>query len=58
MRNWSHLQRRLPGVACDCPRHLGEIVTLLVGFELYSADCALRSETDAALHQRLDEVTA
>ena len=45
-------------VACDCPRHLGEIVTLLVGFELYSADCALRSETDAALHQRLDEVTA
>ena len=45
-------------VACECPRHLAEIVTLLVGFELYSADCASRSETDAALHQHLHEVTS
>ena len=45
-------------VACECPRHLAEIVTLLVGFELYSADCASRSETDAALHRHLQEVTS
>ena len=45
-------------VACECPRHLAEIVTLLVGFELYSADCVSRSETDAALHRHFHEVTS
>jgi len=44
-------------VACECPRHLGEIVTLLVGFEKYSTECATRNQNDAALHHRLHEVT-
>jgi hypothetical protein len=42
---------------CECPRHLAEIVTLLVGFELYSAECAARIQADAALHRHLHEVT-
>ena len=45
-------------VACECPRHLAEIVTLLVGFELYSAECAARNRDDAALHRHLHEVTS
>ncbi len=44
-------------VACECPRHLGEIVTLLVGFENYSTECAARNQSDAALHRHLYEVT-
>jgi DNA-binding transcriptional MerR regulator len=45
-------------VDCECPRHLAEIVTLLVGFELYSAECAVHNEDDAALHRHLHEVTS
>lgn len=45
-------------VACECPRHLAEIVTLLVGFELYSAECTAQNEVDAALHRHLHEVTS
>jgi len=45
-------------VACECPRHLAEIVTLLVGFELYSTECAARNENDAALHRHLHAVTS
>ena len=45
-------------VACECPRHLAEIVTLLVSFELYSTECAARNQNDAALHRHLHEVTS
>lgn len=45
-------------VACECPRHLAEIVTLLVSFELYSTECATRNQNDAALHRHLHEVTS
>ena len=45
-------------VGCECPRHLAEIVTLLVGFELYSTECAARNQDDAALHRHLHEVTS
>ena len=40
-------------VACECPRHLAEIVMQLAGFERYSADCVSRSPADAALHRDL-----
>lgn len=45
-------------VACECPRHLTEIVTLLVGFERYSAECVSQNEADAALHHHLQDVTS
>lgn len=44
-------------VACECPRHLAEIVTLLVGFEQYSAECVSQNANDAELHRHLQEVT-
>ena len=43
-------------VACECPRHVAEIVMQLVGFERYSADCGSRSPADAVLHQHLSAV--
>jgi hypothetical protein len=43
-------------VACECPRHLAEIVQQLCGFERYSADCSSRSPADAALHEHLTQV--
>ena len=45
-------------VACECPRHLAEIVTLLVGFEQYSTECAAQNQKDAALHRHLLKVTS
>lgn len=40
-------------VACECPRHLAEIVMQLASFERYSGDCLSRSPVDAALHRHL-----
>ncbi len=40
-------------VACECPRHVAEIVLLLVHFERYSADCGARSPDEMALHRHL-----
>lgn len=45
-------------VACECPRHLAEIVLQLASFERYSADCGARSPDDAALHRELGALTA
>jgi len=44
-------------VLCECPRHLAEIVSLLVSFERYSAECTSSSPADAVLHRHLNEVT-
>ena len=43
-------------VACECPRHMAEIVMQLAGFERYSAECLARSPADAALHRHLAQV--
>ena len=45
-------------IACECPRHLAEIVTSLVAFEDYSRHCLSRSEEDRVLHERLGKGTA
>ncbi len=45
-------------VACECPRHVAELLMQLSHFEAYSADCALRSPADAALHAHLQQVAA
>ena len=44
-------------VACECPRHVVELVMLLGNFETYSAECVSRSPTDAALHGHLQRVS-
>ena len=43
-------------VACECPRHVAEIVMQLSAFETYSTDCTSRSPTDAQLHAYLADV--
>jgi hypothetical protein len=43
-------------VACECPRHVAELLVQLSQFEAYSAECAHRSPSDAALHDSLRRV--
>jgi MerR family transcriptional regulator, light-induced transcriptional regulator len=45
-------------VACECPRHVAELLVQLAHFERYSAECENRSPADAALHAYLGQVTA
>ena len=40
-------------VACECLRHMAEIVAQLAGFERYSQDCTSAGPADAALHRHL-----
>jgi MerR family transcriptional regulator, light-induced transcriptional regulator len=43
-------------IACECLRHLADIVTQLAGFERYSHDCVSTSPADTVLHQHLSRV--
>lgn len=45
-------------VACECPRHVAELLTQLSYFERYSAECENRGAADAALHAYLRQVAA
>jgi DNA-binding transcriptional MerR regulator len=43
-------------IACECPRHIAELLMQLSHFEAYSADCESRSPADASLHAYLNQV--
>lgn len=45
-------------LACECPRHLADIVMQLSAFERYSSECMLRTPSDAVLHSYLASVSA
>jgi MerR family transcriptional regulator, light-induced transcriptional regulator len=45
-------------VACECPRHVTELLVQLSHFEAYSAECEHRSAADAELHAYLGRVAA
>jgi MerR family transcriptional regulator, light-induced transcriptional regulator len=45
-------------IACECPRHVAELLVQLSHFEAYSAECRHRSAADAELHAYLQQVTA
>jgi hypothetical protein len=45
-------------IACECPRHVAELLVQLSHFEAYSAECEHRSPEDAELHAYLHQVTA
>ncbi|MFA9216163.1 MAG: MerR family transcriptional regulator, partial [Sphingomonadaceae bacterium] len=47
-----------PALACECPRHIAELLLQLANFETYSAGCATDSPADAALHASLQRVAA
>ena len=45
-------------IACECPRHVAELLAQLSHFEAYSADCEHRNSADAELHAYLRHVAA
>ena len=45
-------------IACECPRHVTELLMQLSRFEAYSAECEHRSAADAVLHAYLRQVAA
>ena len=45
-------------MACECPRHVAELLMQLSSFEVYSADCENLSPADAELHGYLHRVAA
>ncbi|MBC7378111.1 MAG: MerR family transcriptional regulator [Burkholderiaceae bacterium] len=45
-------------IACECPRHVAELLMQLSHFEAYSAACANRHLADAQLHAYLQQVAA
>jgi len=45
-------------MACECPRHVAELLAQLSHFEAYSAECEHRSAADAELHAYLRQVAA
>ena len=44
-------------ILCECPRHVAEIIALLVSFEQYSQECLNKSTEDAHLHAYLHSVS-
>lgn len=47
-----------PTIACECPRHLADLITGLSAFERYSAECEGRFPADAAVHESLRRTAA
>lgn len=45
-------------IACECPRHVAELLAQLSHFEAYSAECENRNAADAELHAYLGQVAA
>jgi DNA-binding transcriptional MerR regulator len=45
-----------PTIACECPRHVAELLMQLAHFEAYSAACEHRNAADAELHAYLRKV--
>lgn len=45
-----------PTIACECPRHVAELLMQLSHFEAYSAECVHRNAADAELHAYLRRV--
>lgn len=47
-----------PTIACECPRHVAELLMQLSHFEAYSAGCEHRNVADAGLHAYLRQAAA
>lgn len=50
----SRLARMPSTVACECMRHVAEIVAQLAGFERYSEECTSTQPADSKLHRELN----
>ena len=47
-----------PALACECPRHVAQIIMELSDFEAYSADCEQTKPADAQIHHLLRRTAA
>ena len=45
-------------IQCECPQHIGHLISGLFAFEQYSEQCENRNEKDAKLHAYLHRTTA
>ena len=45
-------------IECECPHHLASLLSSLVSFEQYSANCENRNEADAKMHAYLHKMSA
>jgi len=53
-----HWSRQSANMACECPRHLSELVMKLSAFEAYSLDCEAQDRANRERHQVLHRITA
>ncbi len=47
-----------PALACECPRHVAELIIELSDFESYSEDCEINKPDDAVVHGMLRRTAA
>lgn len=47
---------RAPAIACECPRHLANLIGSLVAFERFSEECEHRNAEDAHIHRDLQRM--
>jgi len=47
-----------PTLACECPRHLADLISSLVAFEAYSSECQISKPADAMIHALLKDRAA
>ncbi len=47
-----------PALACECPRHVAELIIELSDFESYSEDCEINKPEDAVVHGMLRRTAA
>jgi DNA-binding transcriptional MerR regulator len=52
------IAQNMPATACECPRHVSEILEQLLAFEDYSQHCLNNGVKDLALHAELLRITA
>ncbi len=52
------IARLSPAIECECPHHLAGLLSALLGFEKYSAECENRNEADAEMHRYLHRTSA
>lgn len=57
-RELAFLATQSSAIACECPMHLAQLISKLVNFEAYSAECESRNAEDAALHNYLYNTTS
>ncbi len=54
----THFASQLSLMACECPRHVAELLIQLAHFEAYSAECENHGGASAKLHAYLGQVAA